>query len=170
MRKASFFAADSLIMADRLGISFADRPGGELPLQAALCAFDCVQVLCEWVATLQDRVGPYLGILGYDDIDFGQMPAIMMLEEDDIKLLEKVKSILDSIEKKAKTHLAASGAPEDYHFEEEGGYVAKLLRLIGLMMSSAGVWQVYQIIAQCLDSQAVHARLRAQRSVKPLSE
>lgn len=170
LRKASFFAADSLIMADRLGISFADRPGGELPLQAALCAFDCAQVLCEWVATLQDRVGPYLGILGDDDIDFGQMPAIMMLEEDDIKLLEKVKSILNSIEKKAKTYLAACPTETEFNFEEEGGYVAKLLRLIGLMMSKAGVWQVYQIIAQCLQSQAVHARLRSQKSVKPLSE
>jgi hypothetical protein len=169
LRKASFFAADSLIMADRLGISFADRPGGELPLQVALCAFDCAQVLCEWVATLQDRVGPYLGILGYDDIDFGQMPAIMMLEEDDIKLLEKVKTILESIETKAKVHLAAANV-KDFCFEEEGGFVAKLLRVIGLMMSNAGVWQVYQVIAQCLDSQAVHARMRAQRSVKSASE
>lgn len=164
LRKASFFAADSLLMADRLGLSVADLWGGELPLQAALCAFDCLQVLAEWVATLQDRVGPYLGIVGHDDIDFGQMPAIMMLEEDDIRLLEKVKNIVDSIESKAKEKLAAAGIDSNFTLVEPGGHVPKLLRLFGIMLSNAGVWQVFQILAQCLESQALHARYRAQRS------
>ncbi|KAJ3478568.1 hypothetical protein NLG97_g8546 [Lecanicillium saksenae] len=164
LRKASFFAADSLLMSDRLGVSIADVWGGELPLQAALCAFDCLQVLSEWVATLQDRIGPYLGIVGHDEIDFAQMPAIMMLEEDDVKLLEKVKNIVDSIEKKAKEKLAAAGIDPDFKLDEVGGYVPKLLRLFGIMMKNAGVWQVYQILAQCLESQAVYARSRAQRS------
>ncbi|KAJ4149916.1 hypothetical protein LMH87_010690 [Akanthomyces muscarius] len=164
LRKASFFAADSLLMADRLGLSVADLWGGELPLQAALCAFDCLQVLAEWVATLQDRVGPYLGIVGHDDIDFGQMPAIMMLEEDDVRLLEKVKNIVDSIGAKAKEKLAAAGIDPNFTLVEPGGYVPKLLRLFGIMLNNAGVWQVFQILAQCLESQALHARNRAQRS------
>lgn len=164
LRKASFFAADSLLMADRLGLSVADLWGGELPLQAALCAFDCLQVLAEWVATLQDRVGPYLGIVGQDMIDFTQMPAIMMLEEDDVRLLEKVRSIIDSIASKAKEKLAAAGIDPNFELVEPGGYVPKLLRLFGIMLKNAGVWQVYLILSQCLESQALHARSRAQRS------
>lgn len=164
LRKASFFAADSLSMADRLGVSVADLWGGELPLQVALCAFDCLQVLVEWVATLQDRVGPYLGIVGHDDVDFAQMPAIMMLEEDDVKLLEKVKGIVDTIERKAREKLAAAGLDADFKLEETGGYVPKLLRLFSVLLKNAGVWQVYQIMSQCLESQAIHARNRAERS------
>lgn len=164
LRKASFFAADSLLMADRLGVSVADLWGGELPLQAALCAFDCLQVLSEWVATLQDRVGPYLGVVGHDSVDFAQMPAVMMLEEDDVRLLEKVKTIVDAMERKAREKLAAAGVDQDFKIDEPGGYVPKLLRLFGVMMKNAGVWQVYQILSECLESQAIHARNRAQKS------
>ncbi|KAM3541991.1 hypothetical protein ARSEF1564_005091 [Beauveria bassiana] len=164
LRKASFFAADSLLMADRLGVSVADLWGGELSLQAALCAFDCLQVLAEWLATLQDRVGPYLGIVGHDEIDFAQMPAVMILEEDDVRLLEKVHGIVESAAVKAREKLANAGIDPDFRLVEPGGYVPKLLRLFGIMMQNAGVWQVYQIMSQCLEAQALHARSRAQRS------
>jgi hypothetical protein len=100
LRKAAFYAADSLSMSDKLGVTFADFTSRELPLQSAMCAFDCAQVLAEWVATVQERVGVYLGILGRDEVDYGQVPGIMLLEEEDIKLLIKVQEVLQSAEMK----------------------------------------------------------------------
>jgi hypothetical protein len=85
-------------MSDKLGVTFADFTSRELPIQSAMCAFDCAQVLAEWVSTLQERVGRYLGILGKDDIDYGQVPGIMLLEDEDCKLLEKITEVLNSAE------------------------------------------------------------------------
>lgn len=167
LRKASFFAADSLAMSGKLGTSLADHAEFDLPLQAALCSFECLQILAEWVATLQDRVGRYLGILGKDKIDLGSMPAVMVLEDDDVKLLEKVQTIVEAAETKIKMQLAANGMSADQVIDDSGGYCPKLMRLMGMVMEKAGVWQVYHLMAQCLAAQSVHARLRAEKSVQP---
>lgn len=132
LRKAAFYAADSLSMADKLDVTFADLTCRELPLQSAMCAFDSAQVLAEWVATLQDRVGGYLGILGQDNVDLSQVPAIMFLGDEDIQLLRKVQSIVESLERKMSTDLGPGVA---------GGYAVKLLRVTARMLDRAGVWQ-----------------------------
>ena len=145
LQKAAFFAANSLAMADKLGVTFADFDSRELPISSAMCAFDCAQVLAEWVSTVQQRVGRYLGILGKDDIDFGQVPAIMLLEDDDSKLLEKIHDIISSAEMK----LANTGSPTSgLTSMTEGSYGSKILLVTAQMLQKAAVWPGTLILKQ----------------------
>ncbi|KAB5513349.1 fungal-specific transcription factor domain-containing protein [Coniochaeta sp. 2T2.1] len=168
LRKAAFYAADSLSMSDKLGVTFADFTSRELPLQSAMCAFDCAQVLAEWVATLQDRVGRYLGILGQDDVDVTEVPAIMLLEDDDAKLLAKIQEVLAGAEMKmslemsngGQTRLQMDGAGGGY-----SGYAAKILRVTAALLDKAAVWPITRLMATCLETHANHMRARAEKSV-----
>jgi hypothetical protein len=145
LRKAAFYAADSLSMSDKLGVTFADFTSRELPLQSAMCAFDCAQVLAEWVTTVQERVGRYLGILGKDDIDLTQVPAIMLLEEEDGKLLSKIQEVLHSAEIKMNFELSGMGASamaaqQRLPITDSSGYGAKILRVTAYMLDKAAAW------------------------------
>ncbi|RQM07737.1 hypothetical protein DH86_00001759, partial [Scytalidium sp. 3C] len=171
LRKAAFYAADSLSMSDKLGVTFADFTSRELPLQSALCAFDCAQVLAEWVATVQERVGRYLGILGKDDINLNQVPGIMLLEEEDVKLLSKIQEVLNSAEIKMNYELASMGgiaqmsAAKRIPTSDNCGYAAKILRVTAYMLDKAAVWPVTHLMAHSLETQANHMRARAEESV-----
>lgn len=165
LRKASFFAADSLAMSESLGFAMSTTHGPELALPAALCIFECAQVLIEWVATVQDRVGAYIGIMGKDEIDFGSMPAIMVLEDDDVKLLEKVQNMIAAAETKIRLQLAMDGNEQEFVLDNAGGFCSKLLQLLGMMFDKAGVWQVYNLMSQCALAQVAACTARAQRSV-----
>ena len=146
LRKAAFHAAHSLSLSDKLGVTFADFNSRELPMQSAMCAFDCAQVVAEWVSTVQERVGRYLGILGKDDIDFSQVPGIMLLEDEDCKLLEKIDQILNSAEvKMAIDHgsLATLSALTPNHYLagiQDCGYGSKILLVTAYMLDKAAVW------------------------------
>ncbi|KAM0561451.1 hypothetical protein ACHAPJ_003332 [Fusarium lateritium] len=172
LRKAAFYAADSLAMSDKLGVTFADFTSRELPLQSALCTFDCAQVLAEWIATLQDRVGCYLGILGQDQVNLSEVPAIMLLEEEDVKLLGKVQEVLSSAEMKMKMELVNGMSGQDASLDMDGhnGYAAKLLRITALMLDKAAVWPVTRLKARCLEAHANFMRARAERSIIPQQE
>lgn len=151
LRKAAFYAADSLSMSDRLGVTFADFTSRELPLQSAMCAFDCAQVLAEWVTTVQERVGRYLGILGKDDIDLTQVPAIMLLEEEDGKLLGKIQEVLHSAEIKMNLELSGTGAStmaaqQRLPIPDNSGYGAKILRVTAYMLDKAAAWPGKNIV------------------------
>jgi len=137
LRKAAFFAANSLAMADKLGVTFADFDSRELPMSSAMCAFDCAQVLAEWVSTIQQRVGRYLGILGKDDIDLGQVPAIMLLEDDDSKLLEKIRDIISSAEMKLANN---SNLVSGVTCMTEASYGSRILLVTARMLQRAAVW------------------------------
>ena len=155
LRKAAFCAATSLSMADKLGVTFADFNSRELPIQSAMCAFDCAQVLAEWVSTVQQRVGRYLGILGKDDIDFGQVPGIMLLEDEDCKLLRKVDEVLNSAEVKlgdsgnmsATAALTATNGMPSIH---DRGYGSKILMVTARMLENSAVWPGECILYRCL--------------------
>lgn len=142
LRKAAFYAADSLSMSDKLGVTFADFTSRELPIQSAMCTFDCAQVLAEWVATVQERVGRYMGILGKAEIDYTQVPAIMLLEDEDIKLLQKIAEILSNAELKISFDAGSVGSPAGMGLPalEGYGYGSKLLRVTAYMMEHAAVW------------------------------
>lgn len=153
LRKAASIAAESLCASSKLGLSLADLMGRELPLQASLYVFDCVLVLAEWISTLQDRVGRYLGVLGRDNVDFTQVPAIVLLEEEDIKLLGKVDEIIQEIESKVRAGATrdsgrVKGGANDKdsepvgscHIIDNAGYAAKLLRLTAYLFDKARVW------------------------------
>ena len=135
---AAELAVNALIMANKLGVTFADFSSRELPLQSALCAFDCAQVLAEWVSTVQERVGRYLGILGRDDIDFTELPGIMLMGDKDLEILEKINEVLTSAEMK----LIDSGAIADTSSPklEECGYGSKILLVHARMFEKAAVW------------------------------
>lgn len=141
LRKAAFYAAKILAQSSKMGVSFADLTSRELPLASCMCAFDCAQVLAEWVATLQDRVGCYLGILRQDE-DFTQVPAIMLLEEDDVKLLGKVQEILREIQTKLGIEASAVGGASGLQesVDESAGFAARILRITACMFGKATVW------------------------------
>lgn len=131
LRKAAFFAVNSLSTANSLDVTFADSASRDLPLQSAMCAFDCAQVLAEWIATMQDRVGQHLGILGQDEFDASQVPAIMLLEDEDIQLLRRIHELLDGWDAKMVM---------DFVPDITGGYAVKLLRFTAHMLNNADVW------------------------------
>lgn len=143
LRRACFYAVDALGVSDKLGVTFADHSSRELPVQSALCAFDCAQVLAEWVSTVQQRVGRYLGILGKDEIDYTQVPAIMLLEEDDCKLLDKIHGVVTSAEMKLADSGSMSMAPmttASGPYMEDCGYGGKILLIHARMFERAVVW------------------------------
>lgn len=132
LRKAAFFAIESLSMANSNDVTFADLTSRDLPLQSAMCSYDCAQVLAEWIATMQDRVGQHLGILGQDEFDAFEVPAIMLLEDEDTQLLRKVQDLLDNYEKKMMM---------DFLPSITGGYAVKILRVTAHMLNKGGdVW------------------------------
>ncbi|KAK1832229.1 fungal-specific transcription factor domain-containing protein [Podospora conica] len=145
LRKAAVYAAKILAHSSKMGVSFADLTSRELPLASCMCAFDCAQVLAEWVATLQDRVGCYLGILRQDE-DFTQVPAIMLLEEEDVKLLGKVQEILGEIQSKMGMEAAAIGGANELQegirggVDESAGLAARILKTTACMFGKATVW------------------------------
>jgi hypothetical protein len=99
-------------------------------------------VLAEWVATVQDRVGRFLGVLGKDDIDYSAVPAIMLLEEEDIKLLQKVADILHNADMKLAYDISSNALPMLGGLSNLGhcGYGTKLLMVTAYMLSKAAVW------------------------------
>ncbi|KAK4167642.1 fungal-specific transcription factor domain-containing protein [Cladorrhinum sp. PSN259] len=162
LRKAATFAAETLLVSDQRGVTFANLTSRELPLQSTLCVFDCAQVLAEWVATLQDRVGLYLGVLGRDSVDLNQVPAIVVLEDEDVKLLDKVQTIITAAEVKMNHDNIADGR---YQLDSNLGYAAKLLKVTAYMFDKAAVWPVTRLITACLDTHANHMRIRAEKSI-----
>jgi hypothetical protein len=146
LRRAAFYAADSLSMADKLGATYAEFTARELPNSSAMCTMDCAQILAEWVATVQDRVGRYLGVLGKDDIDYSAVPAIMLLEEEDVKLLQKIQDILNHADLKLTFDITSMGSsaaiPIMSGLASLGpcGYGSKLLIVTAYMLEKAAVW------------------------------
>ncbi|KAK5137231.1 hypothetical protein LTR08_000201 [Meristemomyces frigidus] len=153
LRKAAFYAADSLTIACSYNLTYADLTAHELPVQSAMCFFDCSQVLAEWASTVQERVGRYLGVLGRDSIDYTQVPAIMLLETEDVELLRKIESICDSLEAKrfqqenllamdlqSMNPLASMNSMRNHVNLSTCGYGSKVLRVTAMMLEKAVVW------------------------------
>lgn len=170
LRKAALYAADSLSMSEKLGVTYADFTSRELPVQSAICAFDCAQVLAEWVATVQERVGRYLGILGRENIDFTQVPAILLLEEEDCRLLEKISDILKNAESKIGLEAGALSTTAQKITQSFsvglGTFGSKVLLMTAYMLERGAVWPVQSIMAQALSVQASHMDKRAELSLQ----
>ncbi|KAI0532930.1 fungal-specific transcription factor domain-containing protein [Xylaria digitata] len=185
LRKAAFYAAESLSMSDKLGAPFAEFSSRDLPVQSAMCSFDCAQVLAEWISTLQDRVGRYLGILGKNDVDLTAIPAVMLLEEEDVKLIVKIQELLGNAEIKMSMDLVNGTINNCFdpqlQLDVLGGYSAKILRVTACMLDKSAVWPgeltnrlrlattdmilVLNLMARCLETHAGIARTRAEKSV-----
>ena len=172
LRRAAFYAADSLLVSEKLGLGFNEHTGKELPSQSAMCAFDCAQVLAEWVSTLQERVGKYLGVIGRDDMDLMQVPGILLLEDDDRHLLGKIEEFLTGIEQRVSSDA-------DMQALRDGGYGSRILMLAALLLDRAAVWPgkldllyddetrplivlpVTKLMGRSLNTQAAHMKQRA---------
>ncbi|KAI9730996.1 MAG: hypothetical protein M1834_005457 [Cirrosporium novae-zelandiae] len=171
LRRAALYAIDSLSMSDKFGITFAEFTSRELPIQSAMCAFDCAQVLAEWVTTVQERVGRHCGILGKDDIDYSAVPSCMFLDESDVQLLEKIQEYLASADTKMTYEsirlgtgaalLAMHSVPSAY----AEGFGSKILKVTAHMLEKAAVWPVTKLMAHSLEVQATHVKERAEKSV-----
>lgn len=135
LRKAAFYAADSLSMSDKLGLSFAEHTSRELPTQSAMCAFDCAQVLAEWIATVQERVGKYLGVIGRDEMNLLEVPGILLLEDEDRKLIQKIDEVLSSAEQKIQ-----SQGGFDLTSARDGGHGSRILVLTAYLLERDAVW------------------------------
>lgn len=146
LRKAACYAADSISMSDQFGNTFSEFTCRELPVQCAMCSFDCAQVLAEWITTVQERVGPHLGVLGRSDVDLTQVPGMMLLEDEDRKLIEKIKEILTSMESKMQQEAQNSNSMSAMNVLQrlpsavDGGYGCKILIATANLLDSAGVW------------------------------
>ena len=146
LRKAAFHAANSLLMSDKLGVTFADFNSRELPIQSAMCAFDCAQILAEWVSTIQERVGRYLGILGKDQIDFEAVPGIMLVDQEDINLFAKIDEFLGSMELKMAVDSNTAGNAGGYLMCHDTSalqgraYGGKILMVTAYMLERSAVW------------------------------
>ncbi|CAN8096932.1 unnamed protein product [Discula destructiva] len=161
LRKAASSAAHALYKTDERNLTFADLTNRSLSLQHAMCTFDCAQVLAEWVATLQDRVGQYIGgVLGQDKIDIHEVPAIMFLDDEDTKLLRTIQEIVDGWDQQLQMDASLSTI--------QGGYAVKILKVTAHMFEKADVWPVTREMAQCLDSHANYMHARAERSCRPV--
>ena len=154
LRKAALYAADSLTWSCRYNLTYTDAMAHELPVQSAMCFFDCSQVLAEWACTVQERVGPCnIGVLGRDQIDYAAVPAIMMLEAEDVALFQKIQQICESLEAKRfqQENLLAinfndmnqAGMLNSVHngvHLSNCGYGSKILRVTAMMLEKAVVW------------------------------
>ena len=148
LRRAAFYAADSLSMSDKLNVTFAAFTSRELPIQAALCTFDCAQILAEWVATLQERVGRFLGIMGRDNVDTQHVPAMLLLEQEDQKLLGKIQDILNHAEAKMTYEVQQSGIDPQAAMSlmsnlpsaTQDGFGSKILKVVACMIDRSAVW------------------------------
>ncbi|PYH45601.1 putative C2H2 transcription factor (AmdX) [Aspergillus saccharolyticus JOP 1030-1] len=170
LRRAAFYAADSISISDQLGNTFAEFTCRELPIQCAMCTFDCAQVIAEWITTVQERVGPYLGVLGRDEIDLAHARNVMLLEEEDCKLIGKIQEILDNIENKMQTEVDSSVTMSALSVLQrlpsvvEGGYGCKILVATASLLDRAAVWPMIKIMARSLEAQALRLKERADNS------
>lgn len=148
LRRAAHYAADSLSVAATHNLTFADNASHELPIQSAMCFFDCSQVLAEWACTVQERVGRYLGIIGQAEIDYTQVPAIMLLEQDDTDLLQSIVEICSMMEQKMVQHANMLNTLDPNgmsHLErlpglESCGLGSRILKVTSFMLEKAAVW------------------------------
>lgn len=170
LRKAAFYAADSISMSNRLGNTYAEFTSRELPIQCAMCIFDCSQVLAEWITTVQERVGLYMGVLGHDEIDTTQVPGILLLEDEDCNLVDKIKEILSTVEAKMQqkvqnsTTVSALSALQRLPSVVEGGYGSKILVAAATLLDRSGVWPITKLMARSLEAQAMRLKERAESS------
>ena len=155
LRKAAHYAADSLSASCSYNLTYSDSQAHELPVQSAMCFFDCSQVLAEWACTVQERVGSFIGVLGRDQVDYAAVPAIMMLEHEDVDLFQKIQLICESLEAKRfqqenqnllginfndPSQVAMMNSMHNNVLLSNCGYGSKILRITAMMLEKAVVW------------------------------
>ncbi|KAF7194032.1 Respiration factor 2 [Pseudocercospora fuligena] len=179
LRKAAYYAADSLTIACTCSLTYLDPIAQELPIQSAICFFDCVQVLAEWATTIQERAGRYLGVLGRDSIDYTQVPAIMLLETEDVELLRKIETICNVMEEKRVQQMnllvmdtsnfnASTAGMHNGVALSSCGFGSKILRVTAMMLEKAVIWPITHVMAKALETEAGYMDRRSEASCTSL--
>ncbi|GIZ46130.1 hypothetical protein CKM354_000926900 [Cercospora kikuchii] len=179
LRKAAAYAADALTVACRFNLTYSDAHAHELPIQAAICFLDCAQVLAEWVTTVQERTGKYLGVLGRDAVDYTDVPAVMLLAPEDMEMLHKLEQIYTSMKEKhahQEMNLMAMN-PNNFSTNmhhnvnlDRCGYGSKIMRVTAMMLEKAVIWPITHVMAAALEVQAGHMDRRSLQCTGELSE
>ncbi|KAF3926289.1 hypothetical protein ABW20_dc0109493 [Dactylellina cionopaga] len=143
IRRAAFYAADALAMSEKSGLSSPEFLARELPMQSMICAFDCAQVLAEWVNAVQERVRPFMGKFGDAECDLMSIEALMMLETEDRVLLGRVIEIL------RKSHQKMVFEWDSIVGGNDEASVS-ILRVSAHLLEKASVWPVVKIFASAL--------------------
>ena len=94
-----------------------------------------------------------MGIIGKDTIDFAQVPALMMLEFDDVNLFDKIRTICQELESKryqaenilsmGTSDMSADMLMNGMHngvYLNNCGFGSKILRITAMMLEKASVW------------------------------
>lgn len=144
LRQAAYCAANSIMTSIQMGRTTLDCDSRESPIQAATSFYDAAQILAEWVSTVQERVGRYLGILGTGYVDFCQVP-VGLLDEEDCRLLEKVRGLVGSLEGRVASYgFTNSSLPNQMANELPGmegwDFGSKLLAMTAFLLKMAPVW------------------------------
>lgn len=146
LRKAACYAADSLSMSNPMFMGSSPDQDWNLPMQFSLCTFDCALVLGEWIATVQERVGSCMGVLGTSDCNLESLESMCMLEEEDRTLLNKVINLLGDAEIKLSmkwnNNFSAMrmGAKTPSSVGSQGGLAAMVFMLGAYMLDKMIVW------------------------------
>ena len=145
LRQAAYCAVNSLVMSIKMGVTFLNYDSRDLSMQSAVSVYDAAQVLAEWVSTVQERVGRFLGILGINYIDFSQAPTTILLHGEDCRLLEKIKGLVEDLESQLAAYGFTNGVSPNragsHLASMEGyGFGSKLLAITALMLKMAPVW------------------------------
>ena len=141
LRRAAFYAADALTHSETYGaFAASETTCRDLPIQAHLCTLDCAQVLAEWVATVQERVGPYMGILGSEDCHLESLEGLMMLEAEDRKLLMRVMELVRSTEAKLSNDWNNGRGQRNVNIPSDGCLGSKVLRVHACLLEKVVIW------------------------------
>jgi len=170
LKRAALFAIDALSHNDVYGpFASPDSPYRDPFIQVHLCTLDCAQVLAEWVATVQERVGPYMGILGSEECNLESLEGMMMLDTDDRKLLMRVMELARGTEVKLSVewNMNASRGQQQRSISipADGSLGSKILRVHACLLEKVVIWPVTRLMAQALRAQADHMDNRAKRSI-----
>lgn len=144
LRQAAYCSANSLVMSIQMGRTALDCDSREMPIQSAASIYDAAQILAEWVSTVQERVGRYLGILGTGFVDFCQVP-VGFLDEEDCRLLEKVKELLEILDSRVVSYgftnnFLPNHVANDLPGMEGSDFGSKLLAMTAFLLKMAPVW------------------------------
>ena len=144
LRQAAYSAANSLVMSIQMGRTSLDRDSRELPIQAATSFYAAAQVLAEWVSTVKERVGRYLGNLGARYVDLSQVP-VGILDEEDCRLLEKVQSLVGTLEGRVASYGFINNSLPNQMANDLPGMEgcdlgSKLLAMTAFLLKMAPVW------------------------------
>lgn len=172
LRRAASFAIDALSHSDTYGqFATSETTCRDLPIQAHLCTLDCAQVLAEWVATVQERVGPYMGILGSEESNLESLEGMMMLDQDDRGLLMRVMELARGTEMKLIgdwLNPTRGQQQRNINIPTDCGLGSKLLRVHACLLEKVVIWPVTRLMAHALRAQADHMDNRTKRSIHGL--